>query len=151
MVKGILVMAIIFMVGCMNDSPEQVDSVEPEFLEHENGLSTYVHFEYVSRLAIDNGFYFDANVTGSRGGNSIRLEVLESDEIEDYKTREIGDVKYKYRIEEVLGGNGPPQYQLTIWKPVVEKVIRLKNYVQKDGEPDFGRSWSLIENATVQE
>lgn len=137
------------MAGCINNASDQEEIIVPEFIEHENGLSAYIYFEYVSNFVTDNGFYFDANVTGSRGGDTLKLELLQGDDIENYQDREIDCFPYQYRIEEIFGGNGPPQYQLTIWKSAGEKVIRLRNYVQKEGEPDFTKSWSLIESATV--
>lgn len=117
---------------------------------HDNGLLIAAYLEYETFDKTDDGFIFDFNPEGSRQADYITLELSGSHDIKSAETRTIDGVVYRFKLDKVNVGSGGPEHTLRIWKPLDGSGVFLEHFVQTENDPDFSRSWKLIESSAVQ-
>lgn len=138
-----IIFFLIFLsvLGCdMND--ELVKN-----LEHPNGLSSTVNFDFTSARKTESGFVIDINVPDSRQLNQIQLNIVDLYGLNNPQKKTIDGIDYFYDIETVVEGSGGAEYELTIVKELDNNSLKLVHYVQTEEKPDFSETWDLITNS----
>jgi hypothetical protein len=121
-----------------------------EELRHPNGLRTAVPQGYKVETSSSDGFRFGP-VKAQRMIDGIDVRRVSAMPILKPSGQGVLTTGERYMIEDMGGGSGGTEYQLTAWKEAGDAWIVVVAIEQTEfGEPSFNAGWAVLERSTLE-
>jgi hypothetical protein len=121
-----------------------------EELRHPNGLRTAVPQDYKVAAQIPHGFRFD-HARQQRLVYTMAVLRAAAMPVLTSRGREVVSSGRRYMIEDMGGGSGGTEYQLTAWKEAEGGWLVVVAIEQTEfGRPPFDAAWAVLERSMLE-